>query len=351
MRAKATEAPAEPVCSLSHPSVYVPDRQDYKFNPNAWSDLSSEVWMSDRAKELKLQWDEEAGEEQLVKIAQRAVRETEAWFSDDDESGDDNARVFRMLNLVSSMRFFVKHCRSHLKNVRSFKLKLAALHGKCATRCPLWHADNVPLRWIQTYTGPGCYFLDEGKQQHGFRAGFNPFLQRVREADHDRESRELGSEWKKTLVEMSGVPMSQSPVGEPAILVGRRWYVWSIDRERSEEESHKGPMAGVLHRSPHNVPADQGRILLNLDVVCTDPDEHHHRDHHHDHSKCGGSCGQRPKVPASTTTRKPTNSAPKKKIHTPLADGWIQRRKDKKSGNVKAGGRKCSCGPKTKCPC
>ena len=345
MREKATtRTPAEPICSQSHPSVYIPDSQDYLFNANAWSDLSSELWKSNRAKELTLEWDEAIGEEQLVKIAKQVVDDTEAWFMDDEN--DDTARTFRMLNLVSSMRLFVKHCRLHLTNVRSFKIKLSALHGKCATRCPLWHADNVPVRWIQTYTGPGCHFLDEEKQQRGFKAGFNPFLQRVRESDHDRESRKLGSEWKRTLVDMSGVPVSQSPTGEPAVLVGRRWHVWSIEQQGSAEPSLRGPMGGVLHRSPQNVPADQGRILLNLDVVCRHED--FGGEDHHDHSKCGGSCGHA-KTPDSAT-KKPTSEA-NKKIQTPLADSWIQRRKDKKNGNVKAGGKNCRCGPKMKCPC
>ena len=258
------------------------------YNSDAWSDLSSIVWKSQRTKEIVLEWDEAIGqEERLVEIAKLAVDETEVWFKD---GASDNSRMLRMLNLCSSMRCYVKHCRKHLTNIRSYKLKLSAMHGSNATRCPLWHADNVPLRWIQSYTGPGCMYMDEEAHKNN-NGKVNPFLQRVRESDYDEEARRLGPDWKKKLVELSGVPTLGSPTGEPALLVGRMWSTWSIEKEQ-QDTPLQGPMAGVLHRSPHNVPVDQERILLNLDVVCAydSEDSEEEDDHCHDHSNCGGAC-------------------------------------------------------------
>ena len=115
---------------------------------------------------------------------------------------------------------------------------------------------------------------------------------------------------------MSSVPVQQAPTGEPILLVGRMWYHHATttrmpedttatlenDRRISEDEAtapadkdtnavtgmesdvqmrtrvpttqqhqHRTGVQHyfhpVLHRSPQNVPHNQGRILINLDVV------------------------------------------------------------------------------------
>ena len=86
------------------------------------------------------------------------------------------------------------------------------MHGLNATRCPLWYADSVPLRWIQSYTGPGCIHMD--KEAHNNNdVKVNPFLQRVWESDYDEEARRLGPDWKNKFVELSRVPTLGSPTG------------------------------------------------------------------------------------------------------------------------------------------
>ena len=278
-------------------SVSIP--QDYAYHPNVWSNLSSKVWRSERTKEIVLEWDEailghQKEDERLAEIATFAIQKTQHWFAKEETTSS----MFRILDLSSSMRSFMDHCRSNLTNIRSYKLKLTAMHGSNATRCPLWHADNVPLRWIQSYTGPGCVFLNEDETNDVYDPyNYDPYLQRVRETNHDQEAKVYGPKWKQKLVEMSGIPISQSPTGEPAMLVGRMWSAWSQQRDAPIE----GPMSGVLHRSPHDVPGNQERILLNLDVLCAyDYDENeageekggHHHDH--DHSNCDCACQQKP---------------------------------------------------------
>jgi hypothetical protein len=309
----------------------------------------------DRTKELVLEWDEAIDEdERLVEIAKVAVDRTEVWFEDGET---DAKRILRMLNLSSSLRCFVEHCRNHLTNISSYKLKLTAMHGSNATRCPLWHADNVPIRWIQTYKGPGCNIVHEEpyQTQPNPQSGndnddsdisssrllqHNSLLQRVRESDHDVEARKYGPDWKERLVELSRVPVTQSPIGEPALLVGRMWYAWSIEQQQQQYYSDdaksppEGPMAGVLHRSPHNVPG--GRILLNLDVVCRNEEDddsdaagdHHH---HHDHSQCGGDCLQQEQ-----------QQKHKKK------EGWFRRKGSSSKTKASCGD---NCTPKSNCPC
>lgn len=262
-----------------HTSVYIPTFQDYTYRPDAWEGLSSKVRRSQRVQEFIFEWDESEDDEKLIEIAEMAIGQTQDWFA--KNTNEDCS--MRALDLSSSLQCFVEHCRSNLVNIRSYKLKLSAAHGPSATRCPLWHADSVPIRWIQSYLGPGCVYLNEDEFGSNKDNKFDPFLQRVRNSDPDVESKRLGDNWKQKLVERSGISISQSPTGEAAMLVGRLWPFVS-----NQKRPTMGPTAGVLHRSPHNIPRGQDRILLNLDVVCHSNSESNEdeKENHHDHRNC-----------------------------------------------------------------
>ena len=147
----------------------------------------------------------------------------------------------------------------------------------------------------------------------------HPFFDRVRYSDTDREGPLYGPHWKDTLVRLSSVPVQPALTGEPILLVGRLWYQHATttrmkpdttvetredDCKISEDEAAAPAPADketyavlalksdgntsrvpttpkhlhttgvqqhyfhpVLHRSPQNVPHNQGRILMNLNVV------------------------------------------------------------------------------------
>lgn len=260
-----------------HTSVYLPAHQDYTCHPDAWKGLSSKIRWSKRVQEFVIEWDESENDEKLIEIAENAIGQTQDWFANKSEGSS-----MRALDLSSSLQCFVEHCRSNLINIRSYKLKLSSAHGPSATRCPLWHADSVPVRWIQSYLGPGCVYLNEDEHIQFGNNDFDPFLQRIRDSDPDIESKQLGDNWKQKLVQSSGISISQSPTGEATMLVGRLWPFVS-----NNDIPTVGPTAGVLHRSPHNIPRGQDRILLNLDVVCHSGSElNQDEEDDHDHSNC-----------------------------------------------------------------
>ncbi|MNT31432.1 hypothetical protein D3C72_1672660 [compost metagenome] len=104
-----------------------------------------------------------------------------------------------------------------LVGARRVGLRLRVLDGPM---CPRFHVDNVPLRLLTTYVGPGSEWLQERDSGRG----------------------ELHT------AESSVDNIQQLQAGEVAILKGEKW------------QGNEG--AGLVHRSPS---AQQGRLLLSLD--------------------------------------------------------------------------------------
>jgi hypothetical protein len=104
-----------------------------------------------------------------------------------------------------------------LLGARRVGLRLRVLKG---AMCPRFHVDNVPVRLLTTYTGPGSEWLAEGAIE---RSG----LQRA-EAPVDN--------------------IRQLQAGEVAVLKGEKWL------------GNEG--AGLIHRSPAS---QDPRLLLSLD--------------------------------------------------------------------------------------
>lgn len=104
-----------------------------------------------------------------------------------------------------------------LVGARRVGLRLRVLTGPM---CPRFHVDNVPLRLLTTYAGPGSEWLREQESPRG----------------------ELHT--AETPVDN----IQQLRVGEVAVLKGEKW------------QGNEG--AGLVHRSPSG---QQGRLLLSLD--------------------------------------------------------------------------------------
>eukprot|EP00980_Cylindrotheca_fusiformis_P029414 scaffold23471_cov141-Cylindrotheca_fusiformis.AAC.11 len=45
---------------------------------------------------------------------------------------------------------------------KHFKARIVATRGRIGTKCPQWHRDHVPVRWIQALVGPGCQVVLPG---------------------------------------------------------------------------------------------------------------------------------------------------------------------------------------------
>ncbi|MFK0312302.1 DUF1826 domain-containing protein [Pseudomonas sp. NPDC090233] len=119
-------------------------------------------------------------------------------------------------SFVADVRWLVS-AFTCLLGARRVGLRLRVLQG---AMCPRFHVDNVPVRLLTSYVGPGSEWLEEDA------------------------------------IERRGLHLAQAPVdnikrlqpGDVAVLKGEKWL------------GNEG--AGLIHRSP---PSQERRLLLSLD--------------------------------------------------------------------------------------
>jgi len=127
--------------------------------------------------------------------------------------------------------------QSLLPSYDTFKARVVATRGPRGTKCPRWHVDHVPQRWIQALVGPGCDYVVGGDGIH-----WNA-INGLEEVSSDEANRELVDE------EIADV--RHAPQGQGVVLWG------------AENDNGRLP---AVHKSPTCGPF-QGRVLLTLDVV------------------------------------------------------------------------------------
>ena len=187
------------------------------------------------------------------------------WFVDNEQQQEQRYQA-----ILSSLSCFSWYCHQTLQvsKIAGFKLRTAAAYGAKATGCPAWHADNVPVRAIQTLYGPGTLVIDPLTTTTN---DDNSFLRRMLQPTLHNNPNDLDVvdvvEWKDRLLKESGVVPGQVPAGILAALVGHTW--------KEAAATPEAALHPVLHKSPSPIPDDQGRVLLVLDVVlsesaCTD---------------------------------------------------------------------------------
>ncbi|PYB80253.1 DUF1826 domain-containing protein [Pseudomonas sp. LB-090624] len=104
-----------------------------------------------------------------------------------------------------------------LVGARRVGLRLRVLHNPM---CPRFHVDNVPLRLLTTYVGPGSEWLQEQQSTRSELPTADRYVDNIQ----------------------------QLLAGEVAVLKGEKW------------QGNEG--AGLVHRSPSG---QQARLLLSLD--------------------------------------------------------------------------------------
>ncbi|CAB9498068.1 unknown protein [Seminavis robusta] len=237
---------------LKLPLLFPPQEPSVIFLENlpphfdVWSKISPKVQSSRYGGEVRVEWQVNNGEEGQEKAIESVLKQA---------SGS-------LLSEVQRRLFVFRHsAMTTLKGIKGYKVKLAVYWGGSGTRCPAWHQDYVPVRWIQSFFGPGTEFV--------LPDGNNPYLERIANPDKVREIA-LGndrSDWKERLMEQSGVKTHHVPGGKPVLLVGQSWN--QCAKPRTEGSNKR---AAVTHRSPHGLAAGEGRVLLNIDVIVADPD-------------------------------------------------------------------------------
>lgn len=122
---------------------------------------------------------------------------------------------------------------------QKFKARIVATRGPSGQKCPRWHVDHVPLRWIQSLVGPGCDYVLGAQGIHW-------------DAMNDLDDIESNTANSK-LVNETIACVCHAPPLQGVVLFGA-------------EHDEALVLAPAVHKSP-SMGLFQGRVLLTLDVL------------------------------------------------------------------------------------
>lgn len=231
-------------------------------------------------------------------LAQSAVDVTRFWTMQDDprrvaadvmeecfhfrcDAGDCNSHLVEeeqeslMIScLAESLEAYRHFCRTYLwdaipnpeSSVR-FKCRLTATTGPSGAKCPQYHMDQVLVRWIQTFVGPGVEFVvgNVGVRCDAFaNADDDDDLSNTSEED-DRSVSWTPEERNQQLVDSNSAEIFCAQEGEAVLMLGNEWNVLRECKSKGamDESSRVQP---VVHKSP-SVSSTQQRVLLTQDIL------------------------------------------------------------------------------------
>jgi hypothetical protein len=157
-------------------------------------------------------------------------------------------------HLSQSLFYFRELCAEKLTPISRFKARLVATRGPTGTKCPQWHIDHVPVRWIQSLVGRGCEYVE---LNHGVN------WQAVNGLDEDEPLLDSVAARNGALVDPQTATIRRATEGQAVLLIGNRWQDYSKDAS----PKHIQP---AVHKSPAPIPLWEGRVLLTQDVILLD---------------------------------------------------------------------------------
>lgn len=173
---------------------------------------------------------------------------------------EEHLQVKSLSSSLSSLTNYHQRPPIDDDKIQGFRARIVATRGKKATKCPKWHVDHVPVRWIQSLVGPGCNYIE--------RAGDNSQAQ----TEWNRIQHYLERDAVDAIIPNPGSSSSsqlqahQAEEQQIILLVGKRWNEFT-------KECCQPFVPPVLHKSPE-IPFWQGRVLLTMDVIV----QHHNED-------------------------------------------------------------------------
>jgi len=242
---------------------------------NAWSQLIPEVSLipakQRRGSDVTVEWHRN---DNLAQVAESMVQKLDA-------VRDQQVLVDHLTQCMQEYQdFCVQHlrvvapshssssccCNDHSKEedgaeepttISGFRARVVATRGPSGTKCPKWHLDVVPCRWIHALVGPGCDYVDysgdDVNSQQQEEAEWNS-IQVLLGSDDENDKERLIS----LLKESKTFEIRQAEEQEVALFVGKRW------NECTKEQQPFVP--AVLHKSP-DISFWQGRVLLTMDCI------------------------------------------------------------------------------------
>lgn len=216
-------------------------------SPRVWKNVCPGIFEDVRGVDVRLHWDIDQDSsasslaERVASSMMAHIRQRIPGLSETEKMQD---------SLADSFNAFMTFCDDNLQGVEGYTARVVATRGPPSTKCPAWHQDHVPVRWIQSLYGPGCEWVDLQDWSTG-----------TDEADAEDDSvllNESVDDMNRRRVDPNE-PIHQSCPGQAVMLVGRSWRRYCRNPALAD-------LPAVIHKSPSGFLPWQGRVLLTIDV-------------------------------------------------------------------------------------
>jgi hypothetical protein len=220
-------------------------------------------------------------EDDPQQVASEMMRESLHFDGQGWHSFNETMEGLLSTSLAESLKAYKEFCRTHLlsflpnhSDVR-FKCRLVATSGPSGAKCPQYHIDHVPVRWIQTFFGPGVELI---MGNEGVR--WDALLNLDHELDNssddaaekfgDTANIEQAISWTTVernlqLVDANVATVYQAKEGEAVIMLGNQWNDVR-DALEAREGTKTSKVKPVVHKSPE-LSTIQSRVLLTQDII------------------------------------------------------------------------------------
>ena len=251
LAAPSTVSPAEatrvevPSQQQLQPAILVDQPYDSSSSLSSrWSEFVPSMWQEPRGLDSTMHWSL-TEETSCEKAASRWCEQVAKGHAE---------RGLLEADLTRSMRDFCEFCQTHLQEPPlGYKARIVCTRGgPASTKCPQWHLDHVPVRWIQSLVGPGCEWVDtEAVRWDRINA-----LDEIEHANV-RERNEI-------LVDDDTRLHHQAAQGQAVLALGTKWSKMAKDEFRG--------VSPCVHKSPTGLQPWEGRVLLTMDVLVEEYD-------------------------------------------------------------------------------
>jgi len=209
-----------------------------------WGQLTPNLWQ--RGVDVRLTWvpSKTSSEEVAFKLLEMT----------EEQGGNISEKLELEKDLTSWINSFTKYCTNSLvpSHWDALTLRIVSSRGPLSTKCPRWHLDQVPFRWIHSLVGPGCQWVDPISSE----VLLNSLLSKTQDEEvFEDESAEQANTRR---VNPITTQIKQANPGEAVVLVGKGW---------KDDATEKTELAPVIHKSPDGIKPWQGRVLLTMDIV------------------------------------------------------------------------------------
>jgi hypothetical protein len=257
---------------------------------DAWTTLVPPVWEKGRGLDVRVQWNGNDDGGSNIPTACGCVAASTTTATDNASSAAARAASTLLhelqhqlptklqdtekmqQSLTESMQLFQDFCQEHIQDASHFQVRVTSSRGSPGTKCPVWHQDHVPVRWIQSLVGPGCMWVQEQEDTVASVEQWNNKLHRADEEDFDNDNDDgdefmvqSAKERNKQLVGPTATVHQAAP-GEAVMLIGKRWSELAKLQSYSDSSVYFD-IPAAIHKSPDQLLPWQGRVLLTMDVV------------------------------------------------------------------------------------